>query len=99
MPQEELDLFDFATRGVAQLCAGSAQIVWCNMIQLRPFGTPPNHVPDDVLGNTFSPGRSVTAHGPENAASADLGCNHPTVDRLLNPDGHGYGPNMPAIAD
>jgi hypothetical protein len=99
MPEEELDLFDFATCSVAQLCTGSAQIVWCEVIQLRPFGTPPNHVPDDVLGNAFSPGCSVTAHGPEDAASADLGHQHPTIDRFLDPDGHGHGPDMPALAN
>ena len=40
MSQEELDLFDFAARIMAQLCTGPAQIVWSEVVQLRPFGTP-----------------------------------------------------------
>jgi hypothetical protein len=29
----------------------AAQIVWSEVVQLRPFGTPPNHVPDDAVQN------------------------------------------------
>jgi len=57
VPKEAKNLFDFATRSVAELCTGSAQIVWNEAVQLRPFGTPPNYVPDHVLGDAISPGR------------------------------------------
>ena len=80
MYQEELDLFDFAARGMAQLCTGPTQIMWSEVIQLRPFGTPPNDVPDDVLGDAFSPWRSKSANGPEDPALANLGRDDPTID-------------------
>ena len=99
MSQEELDLFDFASGGMAKLCTGSAQIVWSEVIQLRPIGAPPNHIPDDVLGDAFSPGRSMTTDGPKEPASVNLGCDHPMIDRLLDPDGHGHRPHMAALAD
>jgi hypothetical protein len=92
-----LDLLDFATRQMAEFCTGSVQIAWSEVIQLRPFGTPPNHVPDDILGNSLSPRRSVTANGPEDSACADLGRGHPAIDRLYDPVGHGHGPNMAAL--
>lgn len=84
MPQEELDLFDFAARGMAQLRTSPTQIVWSDVIQLCSFGTPPNDVPDDVLGNAFTPRRSVSADGPEDPALANLGRHYPAIDRLLN---------------
>jgi hypothetical protein len=38
--EEEFYLFDFAARGMAQLCTGPAQIVWSEVFQLHPLGTP-----------------------------------------------------------
>ena len=32
MPQQELNLFQFATARVAQLRTGSPQVVWCNVL-------------------------------------------------------------------
>ena len=53
--QEELNLFDFAARRMAQICTGPTQIMWSEVVQLRPFSTPANHVPDDILGDAFFP--------------------------------------------
>jgi len=41
----------------------------------------------------------MTANGPEDTASTDLGCVHPTIDRFLDPDGHGNSPDVAALAD
>ena len=41
----------------------------------------------------------MAANGPEHAASTDLGCGHPTINRFLDPDGHGHGPDMGTLAD
>ena len=99
MSQEELDLFDFATRRMAQLRTGPAQIVWSEVTQLGPFGTSSDNVPDDVLGDAVPPRCSMSAHGPENPALADLGRDSPTIDRLFNPHGHGNSPHTVALAN
>jgi hypothetical protein len=44
--EQELNLFNFSAGSMAQLCTGSAQIVGSKVVQLHPFSTPPNHVPD-----------------------------------------------------
>ena len=80
MPEQELDLLDFATRGMAELRTGPPQIVWGKMFHPSPLGTSPDHVPDDVLGDAFSPGRSKSANGPEDPALANLGRDDPTID-------------------
>ena len=51
MPKEELNLFQSTATHVTELGAGSAKVMRSKMIQLHPFGTLPNHVPDDVLGD------------------------------------------------
>lgn len=63
--------------------------MWSEVVQLRLFGPLPNDVPDDVLGDAFSLGRSMSADGPEDPAVADLGRHGPTIDRLLDPRWHG----------
>jgi hypothetical protein len=69
------------------------------MIQLHPFGTPPNHVPNDVLGDPFPTWRSVTTNGAKDPAYTDFGFDHPTNDRLFDPVGHGHGPDVTAFAN
>jgi hypothetical protein len=49
MPEQELDLFQFATIHMAEFRARSAEIMRGKMVQLHPFGTPPNHVPNHIL--------------------------------------------------
>jgi hypothetical protein len=97
--QEELDLFDFAARGMAQLCAGPTQIMWSEAVQLDPFRTLPNDVADDILGDTFSPWRSLSANGPEDPALTNLGGDDPTIDRLFNPRTHGHSFHTAAFAN
>jgi len=84
---------------MAQLCTGPTQIMWSEVIELRPLGTPPNDVPDDVLRDAFSPWRSMSADGPEDPALANLGLDDPAIDRLLNPHGHGHGSHPAALAN
>ena len=61
MPKKELDLFQLAAIHMTELCACSAKVVRGKMIQLYPLGATPNHVPDDVFGDSFSPRCIVTA--------------------------------------
>ena len=56
MPKQELDLLDFATRGMAQLRTGPPQIVWGKVFHSSPLGTSPDHVPNDVLGDALPHG-------------------------------------------
>jgi hypothetical protein len=84
---------------MAQFGTGPAQIVWSEVIQLHPFGTFANDLPDEVLGDAFSPRRSMSADSPEDPVLANLGRDHPTIDRLFDPHGHGHRPHMSTFAN
>src|SRR3954470_17894539 len=59
--EQELNLFYLSAGSMAQLCTGSAQIVGSKVVQLHPFSTPPNHVPDDILRDALAPRSSMSA--------------------------------------
>jgi hypothetical protein len=69
------------------------------MIQLHSLRTPSNDIPDDVLGDSFTPWRAVMADGPKNSARCDHGGRHSAIDSSLDPKCHGYSPNVTALAN
>jgi hypothetical protein len=97
--QQKLDLLNLAAVYMAELRACSAKIMRNEMIELHPFRTFPNHVPYDVLGNSFTPRRSMTANGPKDSACVDPGRQHPAIDRLSDPKGHRHGPNVTTLTN
>jgi hypothetical protein len=56
MTQKELYLLQLTAIYVAKLCAGSPEIMWCEVIEFQTLGTVPDHIPDDVLGDAGSQG-------------------------------------------
>ena len=69
--QKELYLLQFAAIHMAELCAGAPKIMRYEVVELQSPGTASDHIPDDVLGDTGSPGGSVTADWPENSTCRD----------------------------
>ena len=69
------------------------------MIELHPFRTSPNHVPYDVLGDSFTPRCSMTANGPKDPACVDPRRQHPAIDRLSDPKGRWHGPNVTTLTN
>jgi hypothetical protein len=49
MPQQELNLLQLATAGVAQLGTGSAQVMRSDMLQARSLAAGLDHVPHNIL--------------------------------------------------
>ena len=92
--EQKLDLFNLVAVYVAQLRACSAKIMRSEKIELHSFRTPPNYIPYDVLGDSFTPWRSITANRPKDPAWVDPGRQHPAIDRLSNPKGHWHSPNV-----
>ena len=50
MPEKKLDLLQFATVHMAEICAGSSKIMRCELINLQAQYTAPDYAPDDVFG-------------------------------------------------
>ena len=61
MPQQELNLLQLATVAVAQLRAGSPQVVRCNMLQARSLAAGLDDVPHNILEMPFPHTLSVLA--------------------------------------
>ena len=55
MSQQELNLLQLATARVAQLRAGSPQVMRCNMLQARSLAATLDYVPYDILRDAFPP--------------------------------------------
>ena len=99
MTKEELNLFQFPAIHMTELRAGSPEIVWCEMVQLDSLSAPSDDVPDDILGNSLSPRRPMSANRPEDSALGNLGRHNPTIDRFFDPHWHGHRSHVSALAN
>src|SRR5438094_4243607 len=76
--EQELNLLKLTATSVTQLCAGSSQIVWGDMVQARFFAAIPYHVPHHVLGDTLA----ALADGTKYPPVRDLRSRGPQIERL-----------------
>src|SRR5580765_7182370 len=63
MPQQELNLLQLSAVRVAQLRAGSPQVMRCNMLQARPLAAGLDDVPHHILRDAFPPHLSRPGDG------------------------------------
>src|ERR1700686_921595 len=73
VPQQELNLLQLAPARVAQLRAGSAQVMRCNMLQARSFAAGFDYVPYDILRDAFSPHLSRSGNPSKDPSLRDSG--------------------------
>lgn len=98
-PKQELDLFQFAATSVAQLSTGAAKVMRSKVIELDVGRAPPNHVPDDVFGQSSAPRGSVTADCSEEPTRCDFGGRRPAIHSGFHPSRHRHSPDVAALAD
>ena len=99
MAQQELNLLQFTTTVVAQLRAGSPQVVRRDVLQTHPLTTPPNHVKDYILRDALPPNLPRPGDCTEYPSLPDTGRSWPLIESRLDPFWYGYGANVPAFAD
>jgi hypothetical protein len=99
MTQKKLYLLEFISIDVAKLCAGSAKIMRCQVIEFHPLGTIFDYIPDDVLGDPVSPCCPVTTDGPEDSSGGDRYSCQPPVYGTLDPDRHRDCADVVALAN
>jgi hypothetical protein len=99
MAEQELNLLQFTAARMAQLGTGPTQIVRRDALQPCFFATALYHVPDHVLGDSFTPNLSGPAHSSKNSSVSDPGSHGPLIERLLRPGRDRNGANVPAFAD
>ena len=69
------------------------------MVQRHPLSTPSNDVPNDILGDPFTPRRPVPANRAEDSARPYLRQISPSIDCLLDPSRHRNRTDMTAFAN
>jgi hypothetical protein len=89
MTQQKLNLLDLAAARVAQLRAGSPQVMRCNMLQSRPLAAALDHVPYDILRDTLSPYLSHPGDRSKDSSLRDPGCGRPLIERGFHHSGIG----------
>jgi hypothetical protein len=99
MPEQELNLLQFATAVVAQLRAGSPQVVRGNMLQARSLAAGLDYVPHNILRDAFSPNLSRPSDGSKDSALRDSCCYRPLIERRLYPFWDGHRADVAALAD
>src|SRR6202140_943998 len=97
MPQQELNLLQFATAAVAQLRAGSPQIMRCNVLQPGSLAAGLDYVPHDILRDAFPPHLSRSGNGSKDPPFPDPGCRRPLIERSFDPLWNGHGANVSAL--
>ena len=99
MTQQELDLLQLTTARVAQLRAGSAQVMRRNSLQPRFLAAGLDDVPDDILRDTFAPDPACPGDRPEYPAlrNTSLGC--PVIQRGFHPGWNRDSADMSPLAD
>jgi len=99
MPQQELNLLQFATAAVAQLCTGSTQVMRCNMLQARSLAAGLDYVPHDILRDAFPPHLSRSGDGSKDPSLRDPGCYRPLIECRFHPFWNGHGADVATLAD
>lgn len=99
MPEQELNLLQFATVGVAQLRTGSPQVVRGNMLQACSLAAGLDYVPDNILRDAFSPNLSRSGNPSKDPSFRHLGCHYPLIESRLDPLWNGHRADVAALAD
>jgi hypothetical protein len=69
------------------------------MLQPGFFAAGLDHVPDDVLRDSFAPHLAVPRDGSEDSSWSHTGCFGPIVQGHLDPPGNGDGADVTTLAD
>lgn len=99
MAEQELNLLQFAAAGMAQLGAGSPQVVRRDALQSRSLAAALHHIPDHVLRDSLTPNLARPAHRTKNLSLRDSGGHRPLVECVFRPRRYRNGANVPALAD
>jgi hypothetical protein len=83
--QQELNLLQFATVGVAKLRASPTQIVRRDMLQPCSLATASHYVPDDVLRDAGAPDLSTPRYGSKDSTLGNPSGCEPLIEGLFCP--------------
>jgi len=97
--QQELNLLQLATARVAQLRAGSPQVMRRDMLQARSLAASLDYVPHHILRDAFPPHLSRSGNPSKDPSLRHPGCDRPLIECSFDPFWNGHGADVPALAD
>lgn len=95
--EEKLDLLQLAARGTTESSTTPPQIVWGELVYANLRRELFNYVPDELLGNPFTPDLPRATHATEEATAFDSSSVHPLIQKTSHPFGNGHGPNVTSL--
>ena len=98
MPQEKLDLFQFAAGGAAKSGTSSAKVVRCQVAHSRLCGEVLNDVPGKLFADPISPRLARTTHTTEQLSRLDSRGFDPRAEFAIHPVWNRNRPDMTAFA-
>jgi len=98
MSQKKLDLFQLASRGVAEAGARAPQIMRRQFLQSNGSCRILRDVPDGFLGHAFTQDLSHLRYSPEDLTSVDPRSIQPDSHLFHNPARYGNRANVPCLA-
>jgi hypothetical protein len=97
--KQELNLLDFAAVRVAEFRAGSAQIVWSDVLKPSFLAAPLDHVPHHILRDAITPEFVGASDSAEDSSLGDSRCRCPLVECCLHPDRNWHSADVSAFPD
>ena len=98
MPEEKLDLFQFAAGGATKSGTSSAKVVRCQVADSRLCGEVLNDVPGKLLGDAIPPSFASAAYTTEQLSRFDSCGLDPRAEFAINPVWNGNRSDVAAFA-
>ena len=98
MPEKELNLLQFTTGRMAQLCARTPQVVRGQLREPELVGVLFHDVPDHSFRYAVTPVFACTTNASEQSSVRYSGRIHRDINRRFDPLGHGHSANVAAFA-
>jgi len=98
MTQQELDLFQFASRIVTESSARPPEIVWRELGNSWPLRVLLDDVPDYFFRDLRSPNSSFATNAPEDFAVGALRYHQPVINGVLYPIWHWDRTDVPVFS-
>src|ERR1700689_2748082 len=99
MPEQKLDLLQFASGQMAQARATAAEVMGSEICDSGPPGGPLHHVPNGFRCDVLPPDRASSANSAEDKIGRDSGSPGPAIDRAFHPVRHGNRSNVLPLPD
>ena len=99
VPEQKLDLVQFAAGQVAQSRTGASQVVRSQLRDAGFGGRRANDIPQHLRGHAVPPDAAHLADGPEHRPVGDARRRDPCIDCVLDPSGHGNRADVPTLPD